>query len=396
MRIALVSEYPRSPDGGVGGVQAVVRRLATEMARRSGLEVHVVSCELGRKDSTVETLEGVRVHRFPASSRFGNLTLGFGERRTTARALASIAPDIVHAHVLGAASLGAADAGGPWVTTAHGIQDAYGRQLPAGVANRVRAWAITRMERMCLKRARHLIVISPYVREYFGDRLRSLRTHEIVNPVADEFFHRDGPGDPSVVVFSGRIVPLKDPETLLEAAGRLASGGVDFRLRLVGPADDAGYVESLRRRAAALGIGLRVELPGAVPPESLARELAGAGVLVLPSRQETASVAIMEAMAVGLPVVATDVGGTRYLVEDGVTGALVPPGDAERLAEALRGYLEDPGRSAAHGLRGRRIAEERFRVDRVVDRTLEVYRAVLGEESGLPDENRLDRETVIR
>jgi glycosyltransferase involved in cell wall biosynthesis len=114
-----------------------------------------------------------------------------------------------------------------------------------------------------------------------------------------------------------------------------------------------------------------------VPARELARELARSSVFVLPSRQETASVAIMEAMAAGLPVVATDVGGTRHLVEDGASGALVPAGDRARLAAALRGYLRDPERAAAHGRRGREIAEERFRIGRAARRTVEVYERVI-------------------
>jgi glycosyltransferase involved in cell wall biosynthesis len=133
----------------------------------------------------------------------------------------------------------------------------------------------------------------------------------------------------------------------------------------------------LIRRAEDLGIANRVHFRGSVSPEELARELARAAVLVLPSRQETASVSVMEAMAAGLPIVATNVGGTRHFVENGVSGRLVPVGDTARLAEALAGYLGDPECASEHGRVGRRIAEERFRIDRAIDRTIEVYRQVI-------------------
>ena len=87
MRIAFVSEYPDRPEAVVGGVQAVVRQLATGMARRPGLEVHVVAPGVGDRISPAETMEGVEVHRIPATVRLGNLTMGRAERRFTVDAL---------------------------------------------------------------------------------------------------------------------------------------------------------------------------------------------------------------------------------------------------------------------------------------------------------------------
>ena len=113
MRIAFVAEYPATPERVVGGVQAVVRRLAGAMARRGDLDVHVVSCQLDVDRPHTEVLEGIRVHRLPAPRRFGNVTLGWGERRATARALRELAPDVAHAHVLGPPTLGTAAAGWP-------------------------------------------------------------------------------------------------------------------------------------------------------------------------------------------------------------------------------------------------------------------------------------------
>jgi glycosyltransferase involved in cell wall biosynthesis len=394
VRVAIVSEYPKSPGEILGGVQAVVRHLAVEMAGREDLEVHVVAATPGLASSRTEEMEGVLVHRLPGTVRFGNLTMGRAERRATVRALVKIDPDVVNAHVLGPATLAAADADFPWVATGHGILDAYGRTLPGSLANRVRAWSYSTMERQCLRRTRHLIVISPYVREYFGSRLDGVTTWEIENPVSAEFFAARGPGDPTRIVYTGRLVPLKSPETLLEAAGRLAADGLDFGLRMVGPADDGAYLDSLRARAKAEGVEDRVEFPGNRSGPELAGELAASGIFVLPSLQETASVSVMEAMAVGLPVVATDVGGTRHLVREGVTGALVRRRDAGGLAEALARYLRDPETATRHGVAGRAVAEDRFRVDRAVDRTLEVYRRVIAEVRERPH-NPLDRESVI-
>ena len=94
-------------------------------------------------------------------------------------------------------------------------------------------------------------------------------------------------------------------------------------------------------------------------------------------------------------MVATDAGGTRWIVEDGVSGKLVPVGDDARLAEALRGYLDDPIRARAHGAAGRRIAQARFRLDAVVDRTLGAYHDVIDAARAPETEKPLDRDRVI-
>jgi glycosyltransferase involved in cell wall biosynthesis len=106
-----------------------------------------------------------------------------------------------------------------------------------------------------------------------------------------------------------------------------------------------------------------------------------AGVLVHPSRLEIAPLVVMQAMAAGLPVIATDVGGTRRLVDAARTGLLVPPGQPSRLSRALGVLQEDPDRARAMGAEGRRDAEARFRIEGHVDRILEIYRQRLALDS---------------
>ncbi|MGQ0722668.1 MAG: glycosyltransferase family 4 protein [Candidatus Eiseniibacteriota bacterium] len=393
MKVALLAEYPAAPDRMVGGVQAVVRRLAAEMAARPGLEVHAVSIQSGLDGPVEEELEGVHVHRFAATRRFGNLTLGRAERRVTVAALRRIRPDIVHAHVLGPPALAAADSGVPWVATAHGMQGAEGRAMPGWVA-RIRSGVRVRMERMCLRRLDHLIVISPYVAEYFAGRLDGVTTHPIENPVDERFFLTKGRRERARVMFAGRLIPRKDVETLLAACGILARGGVAFDLRVAGGADDPAYEQALRSRAAGEGVGDRCDFLGSLPTERMEAELSACGVFVQSSRQETASVAVMEAMAAGCAVVATDAGGTRHLLEG--AGRVVPVGDAAALADALAELLADPTKQEEAGRLGREAAVRRFRVGPIVDRTLAVYeRALAGRRAPAHPDNPLDREAVI-
>jgi glycosyltransferase involved in cell wall biosynthesis len=96
-------------------------------------------------------------------------------------------------------------------------------------------------------------------------------------------------------------------------------------------------------------------------------------VFALPSKAEGISNTILEAMATGLPMAVTRVGGNSELVVDNATGFLVPPDDPQALAAALAPYLEDPKLAQIHGANGRARAEAEFSLDRMVDRYLSVY-----------------------
>ena len=173
-------------------------------------------------------------------------------------------------------------------------------------------------------------------------------------------------GDPPRIVTVGRLAAPKDALTLLRALATL--GPLPFSARLVGDGPDRPAVEAEIR---SLGLGDRVEPAGS--RADVPALLAGADVFVLSSRSEGAPFSILEAMAAGLPVVATDVGGVRELVADGETGLLVPAGDPARLAEALRRLLEDPALRRRLGAAGHARARERFDLRALRDAHLELY-----------------------
>ena len=125
------------------------------------------------------------------------------------------------------------------------------------------------------------------------------------------------------------------------------------------------------------GTRKHVQMLGHVPWQKLADLYRHAGVFVMPSHYETFGISVIEAMAFGLPVVATHVGGLPEVVEDGVTGILVPPKDSKALAEALLQLLRDPDLSARMGQAGRERVRSEFTVDRIVSQTLDVYKSVV-------------------
>jgi glycosyltransferase involved in cell wall biosynthesis len=171
----------------------------------------------------------------------------------------------------------------------------------------------------------------------------------------------DGPvpeGGPVVAVVAN-LWPVKDHRTLIEAAARVQQRIPDVRFALVGDGPERGYLEA---RIAELGLSRAVHLLGT--RYDVPAILAGAVAFCLPSRAEGLSNAIMEGMAAGLPVVATDAGGNAELVRHGTTGFVVPIGDAEAMARRLVDLLTDTGRAREMGLRGRAVAEEQLSLER--------------------------------
>jgi colanic acid/amylovoran biosynthesis glycosyltransferase len=171
------------------------------------------------------------------------------------------------------------------------------------------------------------------------------------------------PGTGRARIFScGRLNPSKGHLDLIAALGTLCRAGVDAEVFIAGEDDDggAGYRRVIERAAAAPDVAGRVHLLGAVPESEVRRQLNHAHAFALASRAEPLGVAIMEAMAMEVPIVVTRAGGVPELVEDGVTGSLVPPGDPEALAGALHRVLTDPDLARCRGREGRSTVVERY------------------------------------
>ena len=158
------------------------------------------------------------------------------------------------------------------------------------------------------------------------------------------------------LIFVGKLGRVKNVERLLEAFRILLDrleGRIRPKLEIVG---DGSQRASLERRCAELGLAAQVEFVGQVPRDQVLRHLASAWALVLPSLSEGSPKVVVEAMATGRPVVASTVGGIPELVEDGLTGYLFDPHDAEDIALKLERLLSDDAKAIEMGIAGRERA----------------------------------------
>ncbi len=174
------------------------------------------------------------------------------------------------------------------------------------------------------------------------------------------------------VAFLGLVGKRKGTDVLIEALAALAECGVPFHAVIAGN----GEVEEARARAQALGVAHRIEFPGWIDEAAADALLNRSDIFVLPSRAENQPVSILEAMARGLPVIATRVGAIPEQIDDGHSGLLVEAGHAAPLAAALERLIRSPSDRAAMGAAGQARFTCDFSVAACAQRFAAVYRSL--------------------
>lgn len=256
----------------------------------------------------------------------------------------------LHDHFAGpsanVAMLASALSGIPFSFTLHGPADLYEPET----------WQL----REKIARASFVASISHFARSqamYFSDPAEWGKLRIVHCGVMPELY--DGPKPPqragARLIFVGRITAIKGLRVLLAAFARARATRPGLHLTLVGDGDDRAHLERL-----AAPLGDAVHFAGYLSQGAVAEALAASDAMVLPSFAEGLPVVLMEALASARPVIASQVAGVSELVEDGVNGYLVPPGDEETLADRIGRLADDPALRARMGLAGREKVQAEF------------------------------------
>ena len=394
MRILhVVTAFPRSPDDViVPWLVELLRRLRT-----AGHEVEVLTSSYrGARDQVVS---GIPVHRFRYFlRRWERLTHEEAAPDRMKRSLLyRLMPacfvvagmvaawrlcrrqryDVIHVHwpfplaLFGWAAQRARPAA--LVTTFYGVELRWVKTAMPFFRGFLK-WAARRSDRV--------VAISSYT----ADEVRELvhvpievipYTTSLPAPTSVPHAGRRSAGAPFTVLFVGRLVERKGVNHLVDAASLLVPG-VDVRLVIVGDGPERARIEARVRER---GLDGRVAVRGRVSEAELQAAYAAADVFVLPAvidrrgDTEGLGVVLLEAMNHRVPVIASAIGGITDIVEDGVSGLLVPPGDGTALAAALERLARAPDLSVSLGDAGYRRLHERFSWDAITRRWLEVYAA---------------------
>lgn len=349
------------PDLRRGGAESMAVAAACELKARGAVDVEVALLSGESAYGDVLTNAGVVTHVLGVRHRY-DPTAGWRlARLTSARRI-----DVVHAHLFPAALAAAAAhplSGVPMISTEHSV---WNRRRQVG--------ALRVLDALVYRQARRILCVSESVRASLLTWLPAMRgtAHVLHNAVA-------------VRPLTAR--PLVRYDLVLVGNLDRAAKGVDVLLQAlvlcthanirVGIAGGGRLLPELRALRDRLGLSSAVEILG--PVSDVSELLAASRALVLPSRWEGLPMAILEAMERGLPVVATTVGGIPEVVESGVNGILVPPEDPTTLAAAIDRVLGDPVWADGLGRASRRLACDRFSLERHVAALETHYAEIAGE-----------------
>lgn len=369
----MLGPFPRSLSRIDGGVASATTYLSQSLAVLPNIEL--IGVRLGGRAITQGITEDLgwpvvncELGRLSVSSMF------YLPRRRFSAILNRFRPDIVHSQGTDAAGFLAVRSGYPTVITVHGILTECAKYRINPIARwREKAQAML-TEQQTIQRTRHVIAINPYVTTYYKDRLRAT-IYEVPNAVPQSYFGLRRQPTPGRVLFAGRVSRGKGVMDLVRALTLVPEAAE--HVVIAGASPDAEFERQLRHDIAVSGFGERFRLSGLLPEEMLLEEFSRAAALVLPSYQETAPMVIQQAMAAGLPVVASRVGGIPHQIEHGVSGLLFEPGDVKDLARQLLHLRNDPELGLRLAEAAKRIATENFSADRVARATLSVYESVL-------------------
>jgi glycosyltransferase involved in cell wall biosynthesis len=375
-RIAILSNYPRDHASFGTGVETATASLLEGLRPyQRRFEFHIVAGTNHAASDSVEERDGYWFH-FLGTPKNPLARPRLPLRVIKAyKELKRIEPAVVHCHDNMALALAAVLAGYPRIFTVHGIKrheagkrtglDFYSAHVDAV------------LERFVHRQFDSFIFVSRYARETVG---RWRRAYSIPNAAGTRFFqaaaHPDL--DQPTVVFVGTLEPLKRPDDLLLAHQELRRQFPRLESIFCGEFQTPGYSRRIHDMIRKHNIeGVRFE--GRVGQARLSELFSHAIALVLPSSQENAPMVIAEAMAAGLPVVATRIGGIPDMVRDGENGLLYTAGDTSGLASCIRRLLLEPGEQSRLGDQARATARALFAPEQIARETVAAYQQILDE-----------------
>jgi glycosyltransferase involved in cell wall biosynthesis len=364
----------------VGGAALSVLELAAAQ-QRLGHEVLIVAGQIPPGEASMEHVAqelGVDYVHLPSLQREVSPVADLAATRALRALIRRRRPDVVHTHTAKAGTTGRVAARFAGDAQPSAIVHTYHGHVLTGYFSKRRERAYRTVERVLATITDRLIAVSDEVRDDLVALGIAPASKFAVVPYGfdlDRRLNGDGSkraaldaGDAFVIGWAGRFTEIKRPLDLVRTAAKV-EGAV---LVLAGDGELRDEVAELART---LGIEDRVRFLGYV--DDIGEWYAAFDAFLLTSLNEGTPVVAIEAMASGVPVVATDAGGTRTVVDDGETGFLVPIGDVDALAERLQRLRDDPELRTRFAETGRTRTRERFSTQRMLDDVERLYEEVL-------------------
>lgn len=376
MKVLMLAPYTIEDTIG-GGVVRHIKSIVNKLRNYNNLEIHIISISKEIKKDSVLKENGVIIHKIKASKlpmSVAGITI---YPIKMLREAGKINPDLIHGQMIGAPyglAAGILSNKYPTILTVHTIVKQTAKTNRSSFFGKVHDTLWRFLEKWELKRIQHLIVVSPHLKDELKKE-GARNVYVIPNGVDANWF---GVPDKSItgrILFVGRIIPVKGLENLIKSMKLVIDKRCDAHLHVVGPTDDSRYLNYLQELTKKMGVTEQVDFTGGLSGNALLNEYAESSIFVLPSRDESNPIVVLEAMASGKPVIATNVGGIPYMVEDGKNGILVNYGDSNGLAEKILMLMNDKKLRDFVAENGKKTAMM-YSWEKISDKTYEVYKHV--------------------
>lgn len=377
MTIVQIGSYPQSPNCIQGGVEASVYGLVQELAKNQTVDVFDVP-RIGEKDR-VEWYGNLTIHRY-ANPGTHNMDAVL-RLKEMVRDIAALGPEVCHVHGTNAFSkdiyFALQQHGIKMMLTVHGIAKEEKKQalMRKPSLKALYQYVVqSRDERELLEMAPRIIVDTAYVE----DKLKAYglknvpEMHVIPQGIDEVYYGIQCNPDSNKILCVGAIAPRKGHIYTVEMFNHLRAKGVNAQLRIIGSLADKAYYEQLKQKIAESAFNADISLDANLPREELLKAYSEAKLFVLHSREESQGIVFAEAMATGLPVVATKIGGIPYVVADGKNGSLCPYGDVDAMAKMVRELITDETKWIQYSKEAKVIAKE-YNWKNIAERITELY-----------------------
>jgi glycosyltransferase involved in cell wall biosynthesis len=372
MKILILGPYAYKNQKISGGVEAVLNNLKHGInLYEPDINVKIISGS-DKAEAKIEVENNIIYIRHP-KVKFGSIFLSTYPYRVE-NFLKKGDFDILHAHSMDFSYHGY-KIQEKLLFTLHGIPQEEKKFLPKYEQPFYHLLYVKRFEKI-LKYLRYLVSINPYAKEIVKNKTNAT-IYDICNPIPDDIFELKNKYQENRMLYIGIISERKNLFTLIKALNIIRKKRIKFKLVVAGKIVDQGYFDKIIDYVNKNNLNNYFEYLGKITEEQKYEEYSKMSFLILPSIQETAPMVISETFAAGKPVIASNLCGIPYMIDDGKNGLLINPSDETDISDKILYLMENPGVITSMGINGKKYALENHSLKVVVKKYRVAYEEII-------------------